>query len=142
MRGRPMKEKPRGKQNCHTDCCGDEPVVVKAKLRAVKIAKATKARKGTGSEETHPDHSNELRRLNRILGQLDGISRMISDGRYCTDILVQTRAAVAAIKALETSILNRHLRMCVRSAFNSKKQEDVNTKIGELLDLFKANGGD
>lgn len=106
---------------------------------AVKIVKpSARAGKRPTSKDPHPDHSNELRRLNRIVGQLDGISRMIHDGRYCTDILVQTRAAVAAIKAVEVSILNRHLKMCVRSAFNSKKQEDVNAKIGELLELFKA----
>ena len=35
----------------------------------------------------HPCHSKEISRINRAIGQLEGIKRMISDDRYCIDIL-------------------------------------------------------
>src|SRR5438046_2580300 len=58
---------------------------------------------------THPDHSKHLGRLNRIKGQVDGVEKMITDRRYCLDIITQVRAIAAAAKALETEVLETHL---------------------------------
>ena len=38
-------------------------------------------------------------RLNRIIGQLNGIKNMLNDNRYCGDILVQWSAAESALSA-------------------------------------------
>ena len=86
--------------------------------------------------ENSPDHSTEVKRLNRIMGQLDGIKRMIEEQRYCTDILVQTKAVSAALKSLESSILARHMNHCVSAAFESKNKIETQKKIDELMDLF------
>eukprot|EP01035_Chromulina_nebulosa_P013948 gene13948-18468_t len=37
-----------------------------------------------------------LNRLNRIEGQVRGVTRMIEEGRYCIDVLTQIKAARAA----------------------------------------------
>jgi CsoR family transcriptional regulator, copper-sensing transcriptional repressor len=84
----------------------------------------------------HPDHSAEVKRLHRIIGQLEGIKRMIEEQRYCPDILVQTKAAGSALKALETSILGRHMNHCVSAAFEAKNKTESQKKIDELMDLF------
>ena len=52
-------------------------------------------------EKKHPDHSTDIKRLNRIVGQIEGIKKMIEDKRYCQDILTQTKAASSALKSLE-----------------------------------------
>jgi len=83
-----------------------------------------------------PDHSSEVKRLSRIVGQLEGIKKMIEEQRYCTDILVQTKAVGAALKALEASILERHLNHCVTSAFESKNRQESQKKVDELLEFF------
>ena len=83
-----------------------------------------------------PPHSSEIKRLNRIIGQLEGVKRMIEDRRYCPDILVQTRAATSAIAALEGAILSTHLKHCVHHAMNSKDSHDAALKIQELVELF------
>ena len=54
------------------------------------------ARPCHAEQADHPNHRAEISRLKRIKGQLDGIERMIEEGRYCPDILVQTRAVTAA----------------------------------------------
>ena len=83
-----------------------------------------------------PDHSSEVKRLHRIIGQLEGIKRMIEEQRYCNDILMQTKAASSALKALESSILGRHMNHCVTAAFESKNKLESQKKIDELMDLF------
>lgn len=80
------------------------------------------------------DHSDNIPRLNRILGQVEGIKKMIDDKRYCTDILMQLRAIRSAIKSVESNILQKHLHLCVAQSFNSDKEKDK--KIEELKMLF------
>ena len=85
----------------------------------------------------HHDHADHVRRLNRLVGQLQGIGRMLEEGRYCPDILMQTRAATSGIKALEDAILEGHLRHCVKAAFKSRSVSDIEEKIEELMAVFK-----
>ena len=85
-----------------------------------------------------PDHKAELHRLKRINGQIDGISRMIVENRYCPDILVQTRAVMSAIRSLEASLLERHLNHCVRSAFESEDKTKSQDKVSELVEIFRS----
>jgi len=84
----------------------------------------------------HHDHDPEKKRLNRVRGQVEGIQKMIDDHRYCPEIITQIRAARAALKSIETSIVEKHLRGCVRIALNSKDVAETETKIRELIQLF------
>ena len=84
----------------------------------------------------HPSHTAEKRRLSRIRGQLEGIDRMIDGGRYCIEIVTQIRAAKAALHGLENSILETHLRGCVRTAFTSKDPVSMETKIQEIMQII------
>jgi CsoR family transcriptional regulator, copper-sensing transcriptional repressor len=85
----------------------------------------------------HPDHSSEMPRLNRIIGQMEGIERMIQERRYCPDIIQQLRAAQSAIKALELQILKTHLTSCIRTAAKNEKNSAFDEKLKEFLDLIK-----
>lgn len=87
------------------------------------------------AKHDHPDHSIHIKRLNRAKGQIEGIERMITDRRYCTDIIAQLRAASAALKAIEAEILKSHLRRCVKSAFNGDDAFDAEEKIQEIIKL-------
>ncbi len=84
----------------------------------------------------HPDYQDQTKRVNRMKGQLDGILRMIADKRYCVDILQQTAAIHAALRALESTVLERHLRSCVRAAL-VEGGENAEQKIDELLRVYK-----
>ena len=85
----------------------------------------------------HPDHAEELSRLNRLSGQVDGIKKMIEQRRYCPDIITQLRAIQSAAKAVESNILRRHLEACVKDAFESNDATHTNSKIDELMNIFK-----
>ena len=85
----------------------------------------------------HPSHKAELPNLNRISGQIEGIKKMIEDGRYCPDILTQKRAIRSAIKNLELRILDTHLSSCVTQACISHDQDEQRKKIDEIRELIK-----
>ena len=84
--------------------------------------------------ENRPCHKDDIPRLNRISGQLEGVKKMIEEGRYCPEILSQLRAVRSAVKAVETRILERHLKHCVTESFRTNKGNEE--KIAELVALF------
>lgn len=87
----------------------------------------------------HPNHEEEIKRLNRISGQIEGIKKMIEEQRYCVDILTQLKAVRSAARSVECNILERHLHSCVRSSFAAKNEKDSKAKIDELVKLMKKN---
>jgi CsoR family transcriptional regulator, copper-sensing transcriptional repressor len=84
----------------------------------------------------HASHREDLVRLNRIRGQVEGVERMISEGRYCLDIVNQIRSVMAALKSVEGLVLERHVKHCVQDAIEAKNEQQVEDKISELLELF------
>lgn len=57
-----------------------------------------------------------LKRLARIEGQVRGLQRMISEDKYCIDVLTQITSVNAALKGVAVGLLDEHVRHCVRSA--------------------------
>ena len=53
------------------------------------------------------------KRLNRAIGQINGVKAMIDDNRYCGDVLMQLAAAESAIHRVSELILQNHLETCV-----------------------------
>lgn len=84
----------------------------------------------------HPDHRVNLPRLKRVEGQIRGISDMISSDRYCVDILIQMRAAVAALRSIEMEVFETHVRNCVKDAVGSKDAARAEEKLNELVKLI------
>lgn len=88
-------------------------------------------------EVKHPCHKEELAHLNRVSGQVDGVKRMIGEGRYCPEILTQLRAIRSALKAIELRILDTHLSSCVDQVFLFQNQIEQKKKINEIRELIK-----
>lgn len=108
-------------------------------VRILKVKKHKVLPVSTPSKHAHlnPSHELQLGRLNRVVGQLQGIKRMIEEGRYCPDILTQTRAASSALKSIEIAILETHLCHCVTDALSSRDANNSQKKINELIELIK-----
>ena len=53
------------------------------------------------------------KRLNRVIGQLNGVKDMIADNRYCGDVLVQLAAAESAVHRIAEIVLQDHMETCV-----------------------------
>lgn len=75
-------------------------------------------------------------RLNRAIGQLNGIKSMVEDDRYCGDILIQLSAAQSALDKVQQIILKNHLETCVVDRIQANDLEVVN-EFAQLLKLSK-----
>ncbi len=77
---------------------------------------------------------SQLPKLNRVSGQLEGIKRMIESDRECGDVLIQLRSVRAAIRSIESNLLNNHLQSRVTQTFKSEK--DKEKALSEIQSLF------
>ena len=73
------------------------------------------------------------KRLIRIEGQVRGLQRMVSEDRYCIDIVTQIAAVRAALRRAEEEILQDHVAHCVEHAIQSGNKADQKRKINELM---------
>lgn len=68
-------------------------------------------------KKSTPRQEKELRqlknRLSRMVGQLNGIGRMLDENRYCGDILNQVAAVESALQSFGYLILQEHMETCV-----------------------------
>jgi DNA-binding FrmR family transcriptional regulator len=86
----------------------------------------------------HRDNKPDLlARLNRVEGQVRGITRMIAEGRYCIDVLTQINAARAALAKVESEMLKTHLNHCIEGAIESGDSDDQRAKARELIALLE-----
>jgi len=74
-----------------------------------------------------------LQALKTSKGQIEGIIKMMEDGRYCVDISNQIIAAQALLKKANLLILKQHMHHCVMEAV---KQDNGDEKIDEIIELL------
>jgi DNA-binding FrmR family transcriptional regulator len=73
------------------------------------------------------------KRLNRIEGQVRGLSRMVEEDRYCIDIVTQVAAIRAALRRVEEAVLQDHVAHCVEEAIRSGSADAQREKVAELM---------
>ena len=77
-----------------------------------------------------------LKRLSRLNGQVQGVSRMVEDGRYCVDILNQTAAIRSALRGVERLLIEDHARRCMEDAIQSGDQDRQRVMFREVVELM------
>lgn len=77
-----------------------------------------------------------IKRLNRAIGQLNGVKNMIEDNRYCGDVLVQLSAAESAVRRISEMLLQDHLETCVVEEIR-KGNDDVVEEVMTLIRRFR-----
>ncbi|WP_251179019.1 metal-sensing transcriptional repressor [Adlercreutzia agrestimuris] len=77
-----------------------------------------------------------IKRLNRAIGQLNGVKNMIEDNRYCGDVLVQLSAAESAVRRISEMLLQDHLETCVVEEIR-KGNDDVVEEVMTLMRRFR-----
>ena len=88
-------------------------------------------------------HEDAKNRLARISGQVNGIQKMVEEGRYCVDILTQVSALRGALDQFGLLMLTTHLENCVYGAdtsdgsqFGSMSHEERLAEIKVTLNRF------
>ena len=84
------------------------------------------------------DQKKAMQSLKTARGQIDGIIKMIEDGRYCIDISNQIFAASSLLKKANLEILKQHKNHCVLEAVNngdgSEKIDEITQILSKILD--------
>lgn len=70
------------------------------------------------------------RRLNRAIGQLNGVKAMLDDNRYCGDVLTQLAAAESAVHRVSEMILRNHMQTCVVEQIRAGHDEVIDEAMG------------
>jgi len=85
------------------------------------------------SKQRSEEEKKKLKRRIKIInGQLNGISQMIDDDRYCDDVLLQIASVTNALKSLGNEILKEHMKSCMVDEIK-KGNMDV---IDDVFKLF------
>ena len=82
----------------------------------------------------HAEKDELVKRLHRIEGQVRGIEKMVSEDRYCIDVLTQIGAVSTALESLGFRILDDHVKHCVAGALASGDEAEAQAKAEELLE--------
>ena len=72
--------------------------------------------------------------LKTARGQIEGIIKMIEDGRYCMDISNQIAATSALVKKSQVLILKQHIANCVTAAIERDDREEKMEEIMKILE--------
>jgi len=77
-------------------------------------------------------------RLRRVGGQVQGIERMVQEGRYCVDILTQLAAVRGALKEVERIVLRAYLRASVARVVRSETAERRAQQVDEIVSALRS----
>lgn len=73
-------------------------------------------------------------RLKIAEGHLRKVREMVEKDAYCIDVLHQSQAVEAALKEIDSLILNNHLNTCVVDAIKKGRSKEV---IDEVMAVFQ-----
>lgn len=86
----------------------------------------------------YPYHGAEIRHINRAIGQLEGIKKMIEERRYCTEIMALLSSVRGSIKSVESNIMETYLDSCVTKAFRQVMNWIRNKKSASLKKYLRS----
>jgi len=86
------------------------------------------------SEKTKKSLSD---RLNRIEGQIRGISRMIDEDVYCDDVLHQIFSVESALAGVKKNLLEAHVRSCVLDQIRKGDDEVIDELMNTIRKMLK-----
>ncbi|MGI6721892.1 MAG: metal-sensing transcriptional repressor [Anaerovoracaceae bacterium] len=86
-------------------------------------------------QHSHQHTKQVLNRLAKATGHLQSVSRMVENGRDCSEVLIQLSAVIAALNSTGKIILDDHIDTCIVDAVhNGDKDAIENLKVA--IDRF------
>jgi DNA-binding FrmR family transcriptional regulator len=85
--------------------------------------------------------SSEIIRVHKILGQLEGVERMIDSHRAYPQVLQQVQAAISGLMSLKMEILKRHLNECLAESTQSANYSKLVGQVLEIVQIQRGNSG-
>lgn len=85
----------------------------------------------------HVDHEDGVKRLNRVIGQIEGIRTMLKDQRKLKDVLAQCKAAQSGLKAVEMQLVHAHLQAALESLAKTDKKKERQALAEDIEALYR-----
>ena len=82
------------------------------------------------------DSKNIHHRMNKIIGQLNAINKMVDEDIPCEDILMQVNAAKSALHKVGQVILEWHLNHCVRDGIEHGDADKTISEFAKAVEHF------
>lgn len=76
---------------------------------------------------------NSEQRINNIIGQLQGVKKMIADKKDCFLVLTQMKAVKSAISSLSMQVLSNELDSCLEKKIALVKKKKIELILKELV---------
>jgi DNA-binding FrmR family transcriptional regulator len=73
------------------------------------------------------------KRLNKAIGQINGLKKMIDGERDCPEVLIQIAAVRSALAKLGLLITEDHIEHCVIDSFKTGKGEESIASLSNAL---------
>ncbi|WP_026867298.1 persulfide-sensing transcriptional repressor CstR [Jeotgalicoccus marinus] len=76
-----------------------------------------------------------INRINRVQGQLNGVVKMMEEGKDCKDVITQISASKSSLQRLMSIIITENLIECVKAAEHNgeNSQELINEAVNLLV---------
>ncbi|HYE59868.1 MAG TPA: metal-sensing transcriptional repressor [Candidatus Kapabacteria bacterium] len=73
-------------------------------------------------------------RLKISMGHLKKVIQMVEEGKYCVDVIHQSKAVQKALRETDNLILDNHLHTCAAKAIREGKEDKA---IEEIMGIVK-----
>jgi DNA-binding FrmR family transcriptional regulator len=88
-----------------------------------------------GHVHHHQNTKAVLDRLSRASGHLESVKRMVSEGKDCSEVLIQLSAVIAALNNAGKVILKDHIENCIVDAVEAGDKEAIQN-LNIAIDRF------
>ena len=88
-----------------------------------------------GHGHVHENTQAVLNRLSRAIGHLESVRKMVENGRYCSEVLIQIAAVRAAITNIGKVILQDHIQHCIVDAVEHDDEQALDA-LCQAIDKF------
>lgn len=85
----------------------------------------------SGSKET------TIHRLRSVAGHVKSVERMVTDDKYCIDVIKQIKAVQAALTSVSYMVMSRHLDSCVMTAIRGKDPSERERVLKEIMEVYQ-----
>lgn len=88
-------------------------------------------------DRSEAEYKDLIHRLNRIIGQVEGVRGMVERNAYCIDIVTQVAAVTAALSSFNKVLLGNHIRTCVSEDIRAGREDSVEELVRTLQKLMR-----
>ena len=92
---------------------------------------------GRTKQRSDKEYKDLMNRLRRIEGQVRGVQKMLENGAYCPDILIQVSAINSALNSFSKTLLGSHIRSCVAEDIREGKDETIDELVEVLQKVMR-----